>query len=87
MALLLQIETVMKSSLRTVMGEAVESYSHIPRIAWVLDWPGQVVLATNMIYWTSEVTEVNTVVSISYKYFVVAFTKLVGCDFIADLVM
>lgn len=57
----LQIETVMKSSLKSVMGEAVESYAQVPRTDWVLDWPGQVVLATNMIYWTLEVTEVGEV--------------------------
>ena len=51
----------MKSSLKSVMGEAVESYAQVPRTDWVLDWPGQVVLATNMIYWTLEVTEVGEV--------------------------
>lgn len=48
----------MKTSLKTVMAEAVRSYSRAKRVDWVLDWPGQVVLAGDLIYWTSEVTEV-----------------------------
>ena len=53
-----QIESVMKRSLKNVMAEAVRSYSGTKRGDWVLDWPGQVVLAGDLIYWTSEVTEV-----------------------------
>ena len=49
----------MKDSLKNVMGEAVKSYSGTKRVDWVLDWPGQVVLAGDLIYWTSEVTEVR----------------------------
>jgi dynein heavy chain len=56
--IILQIESVMKSSLKSVMAEAVKSYSGAKRVDWVLDWPGQVVLAGDLIYWTSEVTEV-----------------------------
>lgn len=48
----------MKNSIKNVMAEAVRSYSQTKRIDWVLDWPGQVVLACDLIYWTSEVTEV-----------------------------
>ena len=49
----------MKDSLKNVMAEAVKSYSGTKRVDWVLDWPGQVVLAGDLIYWTSEVTEVR----------------------------
>ncbi|XP_028407226.1 dynein heavy chain 3, axonemal-like [Dendronephthya gigantea] len=54
---LAEIEAVMKDSLKDVMAEAVKSYSRTKRVDWVLDWPGQVVLAGDLIYWTSEVTE------------------------------
>lgn len=40
------------------MAEAVLSYPQTKRVEWVLDWPGQVVLAGDLIYWTSEVTQV-----------------------------
>lgn len=53
-----QIENVMKLSLREVMAEAVGAYPSTPRTDWVLSWPGQVVLATSIIYWTLDVTEV-----------------------------
>jgi dynein heavy chain len=50
----------MKLSLREVMAEAVSAYPQTPRTEWVLSWPGQVVLATGIIYWTTDVTEVNS---------------------------
>lgn len=43
-------------SLRDVMKESVVAYDEIPRNKWVLDWPGQVVIAASTIYWTKDVT-------------------------------
>ena len=54
-----QIEQVMKLSLQEVMSEAVTAYPQSPRTEWVLSWPGQVVLASSIIYWTKEVTQVG----------------------------
>ncbi len=34
----------------------VESYGGRPREAWVLEWPGQVVLVGSAIFWTAEVS-------------------------------
>ena len=48
----------MKLSLRKVMADAVESYPNQPRQEWVLNWPGQVVLASSIVHWTAEVTQV-----------------------------
>lgn len=48
----------MKLSLQEVMSEAVNAYPLNPRTEWVLAWPGQVVLASSIIYWTMEVTQV-----------------------------
>ena len=41
------------------MSEAVTAYAQNPRTDWVLSWPGQVVLASSIIYWTMEVTQVG----------------------------
>ena len=49
----------MKLSLQEVMSEAVTAYPQSPRTEWVLSWPGQVVLASSIIYWTKEVTQVG----------------------------
>lgn len=54
---LLQVEDVMISSLRKVIMDANEAYVTTPRNRWVLEWPGQVVICSSSIYWTSEVTE------------------------------
>ncbi|RUS73939.1 hypothetical protein EGW08_018296 [Elysia chlorotica] len=53
-----QVEEVMKLSLREVMGKAVNAYPSIEREQWVLQWPGQIVLAASQIHWTAEVTQV-----------------------------
>ena len=54
-----QVEEVMKLSLRSVSVQAVEAYTKKSRREWVLEWPGQVVLATSQIHWTAEVTQVQ----------------------------
>ena len=56
---LLQVEEVMKLSLRVVSSKAVDAYTKKPRNEWVLEWPGQVVLAASQIHWTAEVTQVG----------------------------
>ncbi|KAL4226017.1 Dynein heavy chain 3 [Mactra antiquata] len=54
---LLQVEEVMKQSLKEVCVKAVEAYPKIPRGEWVLQWPGQIVLAASQIHWTAELTQ------------------------------
>lgn len=54
---LLQVEDVMLNSIKKEITKSVEAYKHTIRERWVLDWPGQVILATSSIYWTSEVAE------------------------------
>jgi dynein heavy chain len=53
----MQVEEVMKLSLHEVMARAVEAYPNTPRQQWVLEWPGQVVLASSIVHWTAEVTQ------------------------------
>jgi dynein heavy chain len=52
------VEDVMKLSLREEMVKAVEAYPTTKKKEWVLQWPGQIVLAASQIHWTSEVTQV-----------------------------
>lgn len=53
--ILLQTEQVMMKSLKTITTNAVKDYVNRKRDAWLLNWPGQVVLAVSQIYWTSQV--------------------------------
>ena len=52
----MQVERVMKLSLREVTSKAVANYTEQSRTEWVLNWPGQVVLAASTIHWTAEVS-------------------------------
>nr|WAW84833.1 axonemal dynein heavy chain reconstructed 1 [Halisarca dujardinii] len=54
---LLQVQDNMILSVRDVIEKAKEAYARDPRIQWVQEWAGQVVLCVNMIYWTMEVHE------------------------------
>ncbi|XP_067685210.1 dynein axonemal heavy chain 3-like [Haliotis asinina] len=54
---LLQVEEVMKLSLKEEMTKAVLSYPKTPRKEWVLQYPGQIVLAAGQVHWTAEVTK------------------------------
>ncbi|CAG5132289.1 unnamed protein product, partial [Candidula unifasciata] len=52
---MLEIERVMRESLRLIIKDALRNYTEIPRTEWVLTWPGQVVIACCQTYWSSEV--------------------------------
>ena len=54
---LLQVQETMILSLQDVMKESVVAYEEKPRDKWVLEWPGQVVIAASTIYWTRDVTD------------------------------
>lgn len=54
---MLEIERLMRYSLRVIIGQSLEAYKKTPRTEWVLNWPGQVVIAGCQTYWTSEVTQ------------------------------
>ena len=53
---LLQVQEGMIQSLKDVMIRAVTGYTQVPRAQWVIDWPGQVVIAASSIYWTTDVS-------------------------------
>lgn len=52
-----EIENLMRFSIRGVIKRALIAYMETPRTEWILQWPGQVVIAGCQTYWTSEVTE------------------------------
>lgn len=54
---LLKVEDQMRKSIKNVIKEAIASYPSTPRTQWVLDWPGQAVIAGSQTFWTKEVTE------------------------------
>lgn len=49
----------MRSELRRVLKESVVDYPGKPRDKWLFDWPSQVILVVNQIFWCQEVEEVS----------------------------
>ena len=45
-------------SLKQVTVDSVDAYSKMPRAEWVMNFPGQIILAASVVHWTTEVTEV-----------------------------
>ncbi|KAK2152282.1 hypothetical protein LSH36_335g03002 [Paralvinella palmiformis] len=54
---LLELERVMRESLRKTLEEALRLYPQTERTKWVLNWPGQIVIAGCQVFWTSEVSQ------------------------------
>ncbi|KAK9817742.1 hypothetical protein WJX72_001478 [[Myrmecia] bisecta] len=45
----------MRSELRDILRDSVNAYPGKPREQWLFDWPSQVILVVNQIYWCQEV--------------------------------
>jgi dynein heavy chain len=54
---MLEIEAVMKRSLKNICKESLSAYLKVERTSWVRQWPGQIVLAVNSVHWTTEVEQ------------------------------
>lgn len=54
---MLEIEAAMRRSLKKITKESMNSYHSTKRTSWVVAWPGQIVLASNQIHWTTEVEQ------------------------------
>ncbi|KAF5834888.1 hypothetical protein DUNSADRAFT_8192 [Dunaliella salina] len=54
---LLKAEEVMRKSLAAITKDALEAFNNRPRERWILEWPGQVVIAVGQVYWTKSVTD------------------------------
>jgi len=54
---LVDLEVSMKTTVREVIGRALLAYQNTIRQEWVVQWPGQAVLAVSCTYWTVEMTQ------------------------------
>ncbi|KAK2956118.1 putative Dynein axonemal heavy chain 5 [Blattamonas nauphoetae] len=54
---LLNVEAMMRQSIRKQIQDSLTAYNQTPREQWVLKWPAQVVIAVNSIMWTRQVGE------------------------------
>jgi dynein heavy chain, axonemal len=52
---MLEIEKVMRQSLKMLTQQSIQDYYDVKRTEWVAKWPGQVVLAVDQIDWTTGV--------------------------------
>ena len=54
---LLQLESIMRDTVKDVVQRGIEDYPTKERISWVQEWPGQVVLCVSQLYWTRQFEE------------------------------
>ena len=47
----------MRGDLREILRESVVDYPSKARENWIFDWPSQIILVVNQIYWCQEVEE------------------------------
>ncbi|XP_048509500.1 dynein axonemal heavy chain 3 isoform X1 [Athalia rosae] len=52
-----QVEKFMKVSLRDVAQDSIAAYFNTAREDWIVSWPGQIVICSSQVHWTSEVCE------------------------------
>ncbi|XP_066592221.1 dynein axonemal heavy chain 7-like [Prorops nasuta] len=55
---LLELETSMKKSIKFQVTGSKDAYGKKERSQWALDWPGQTVLCTSKLYWTTDITKI-----------------------------
>jgi len=56
-----QVEEIMRLSLRTEAAKALDAYTNQNLKEWVMGFPGQIVLAASIIFWTAQVSEVKII--------------------------
>ncbi|KAM6256563.1 LOW QUALITY PROTEIN: dynein axonemal heavy chain 1 [Porphyrio hochstetteri] len=66
---LLEVEKSMKATVRDNIERSTGVYPETPRTEWVLQWPGQVVIAGCQIFWTKEVSEALEAGDLSSRLF------------------
>ncbi|NXN51379.1 DYH1 protein, partial [Rynchops niger] len=73
---LLEVEKSMKATVRDNIERSIGVYPETPRTTWVLEWPGQVVIAVCQIFWTKEVSEALEAGDLSSRLFPQLCTQL-----------
>ena len=64
--------------MKDVMIRAVTGYTQVPRTQWVIEWPGQVVIAASSIYWTADVS--NAIVNGTLKVSICVCEGFIRCE-------
>ena len=54
---LTDVEREMKDCLKKICQDSVTAYANEKRTNWVMNWPGQIILAVSQIYWTQGVED------------------------------
>ncbi|XP_029639148.1 dynein heavy chain 3, axonemal-like isoform X2 [Octopus sinensis] len=54
---LLEVQNAMITSMRKVISDSLLAYPDTARRKWVIEWPGQVIICSSSIFWTSEVSD------------------------------
>ncbi|KAK1116859.1 hypothetical protein K0M31_018020 [Melipona bicolor] len=54
---LIELETIMRKSIRKEVMLAIQAYPIKLRKVWVLEWPGQTILCVGKMYWTLRIEE------------------------------
>ncbi|XP_078046876.1 dynein axonemal heavy chain 7-like [Augochlora pura] len=54
---LVELETIMRRSIRHMVEQAIQAYPRKQRKDWVLEWPGQTILCVGKMYWTLRIEE------------------------------
>nr|XP_033343017.1 dynein heavy chain 7, axonemal [Megalopta genalis] len=54
---LVELEAIMRRSIRHMVEQAMQAYPRKQRKDWVLDWPGQTILCVGKTYWTLRIEE------------------------------
>lgn len=53
-----EIVTKMRSELRDILRDSVVDYTTKARDKWLFDWPSQIILVVNQVFWCQEVEQV-----------------------------
>lgn len=71
------VEEAMKTTVRLTLGKSLVNMAQVDRNKWVLNWPGQIVIAGCQTYWTAHVEEALIGNSLG-QYYQLMLTQLDG---------